>query len=78
MEQKRRTDMGGTVSILEQDIGIVRPKKVLDSRREGRKSVWRPSYDKRPKERQLGVAEFFRLCLSYKDFPQGGRFWERG
>lgn len=34
-------------------------------------------YDEKPKTREIGVAEFFKLCLEFKDRVPRPKYWKR-
>ena len=62
-------------TILGKHISLIRPSKpkaqiILKS------DLPRAKYNKRPKTRQLGAAEFFKLCLEYKDEKEGGKYYD--
>lgn len=54
----------GKVTILGQSINVIRPRKVA-------KPVvgnpWKPKVNTRPIDREIGIAEFFKLCLTIDD-----------
>ena len=58
-EHKRR------VTLLGQDIRIVRPERIKSQivYKNDRPVI---QYDKRPRTRQLGCAEFFKICMTHE------------
>lgn len=54
-----------SVTILGQHIRLVRPEKISKPRVPT--EAFKPKYDTTPKTREIGCAEFFKLCLDFVD-----------
>lgn len=63
----------GTVTILGQHIDNIRPRKIHKPLLP--KEEWKVAYDTTPKTREIGVAEFFKICLSFKDEIPRPKVW---